>query len=530
MPINANWYNLQELRRYPLDDSASGVADNGTRLRDNIIVDLALRFPATLGSYVFIGGITVSAGLVTVTFLAADTPTAAANFVPLGAITLPLPIQESRHYDIAPLSPGVGGWVVFGDGITEPFVGRFSTPAQSLVAPRCARSYPLLPIPSLGKLYKNTALSGLVTIAAGSDLAVEQQLVEIGDQLRPAMVISLTQTIANRNTLQVYASPCEPRPESGNCQKPGIQYLNTVGPDCNGNINIYFQGVTAGPYQDCGPGTTLDQSLGLAAVCQGRLPPGDSSLSSIAPPPVVIGSSAAPPQLYSSLSSQIMFCAGLPYCTTFMAGDVASFNVVSGEFALQEIDVIGDSCPAESSGSSLSSAEPPSNLAWTATAGYARNLAAFDDCGYTSSLNKKCVINLQVSDILPDRNGGILINYGTVDPSIPPVVEYFLAMLDHNLSKLRLMRFNGQTLIEEFASGVLPLVLSDWYRITVTTTVVGPGQAAINVLLEGISDPTFASVSFAVTTTRFVDNNGKFGIGSDRGHVRFSYFSLQDLS
>jgi len=51
---NQNWYNLQSTRRYPLDDISTGVDDAGAFIREDIIVDCHIRFPNTLGEYLYI--------------------------------------------------------------------------------------------------------------------------------------------------------------------------------------------------------------------------------------------------------------------------------------------------------------------------------------------------------------------------------------------------------------------------------------------------------------------------------------------
>lgn len=149
--VNSAFYSLNSSRPFPVDDSATSTGDSGERLPENIIVDCNLRFPSTLGNYAYIAGVTVTPTLVTVLILAAASPDAAAGFVPLASVTLPKPFVIQRPYRLTPLAPGVGGWIVFGDGIGENFVGRFSTPRQGLLTPRCARAVAPLPVQSIAQ-------------------------------------------------------------------------------------------------------------------------------------------------------------------------------------------------------------------------------------------------------------------------------------------------------------------------------------------------------------------------------------------
>ena len=127
MPIrNQNWYNLQATRRYPLDDISTGVDDHGAFIRDDIIVDCHVRFPNNIGSYLYVQGITVSSGLVTVVFGVAAHINATTGTT-VAAITVPKPVMPYMHYNIQAIVPGVSGWIVFGPGITEHFVGRYDS-------------------------------------------------------------------------------------------------------------------------------------------------------------------------------------------------------------------------------------------------------------------------------------------------------------------------------------------------------------------------------------------------------------------
>ena len=57
---NNHWYNLNEQRDYPVDDTASALSDDGSRLPSSLIADLRLRWPSALGRYAFISAAAVT--------------------------------------------------------------------------------------------------------------------------------------------------------------------------------------------------------------------------------------------------------------------------------------------------------------------------------------------------------------------------------------------------------------------------------------------------------------------------------------
>lgn len=272
MPIrNQNWYNANESRRYPLDDQSAGLDDTGVEMRDDVLVDCDIRFSNALGGCLYVQGITVSRGLVSVVFgVAADLNQTTGYTV--AAVTVPRPITKYRHYDITPLVAGVDGWIVFGAGIEEDANFRFSTPAQSLVAARCADSYTPLPIPSMRKVGVGSALSDIITFEGLTPVTVTHE------KIRPypavteevdALVFRLdTQQITkDYNPLAEFLGPCGARPDSDTCGKEPIEFINGVEPDCDGNIVIEFSTpLVAANFTDCG-GIGVDLDVGLEELC-----------------------------------------------------------------------------------------------------------------------------------------------------------------------------------------------------------------------------------------------------------------------
>ncbi len=271
--FNGNWYGGNENRGYPIDDSATGVDDAGGFVPHDIIVDARVIVPAAVAAGVFVGAIAAGPNVATVVLMADDV-----DFTPLGAVTVPAPIVPYKSYAIRPMQPGVAGWVVFGNGALQPYVGRFSSAGQSRLATRCARPYRPFPVPSIGKEFLSTTLTGVVSLVAGEDISITVEDRTIGDSPVRAVVVGLANTL-NRDVYALYTGPCDGRPESGSCAKTPLQSINGVSPDCDGNIDIDFRGVAASATPG-GGGVTLSLPIGLSSTCgDDGLPAGDGTLA-----------------------------------------------------------------------------------------------------------------------------------------------------------------------------------------------------------------------------------------------------------
>lgn len=282
---NQNWYNLQSTRRYPLDENSTGLDDTGAFIRDDILVDCHIRFPNTYGKYVYVQGLTVSPGIVTVVLGVSQTLDNA-DSTPLAFVSVVQPVEQHINYEITGLKSGVSGWVTFGPGIETNFVGRYSLARQSFVAPRCARAYKPLPVPTVGKFGLQDALQGVVRILGALPVRVRYDE-NAGDVVKSvagvktpykdnvsALVIELdpTQITKDYNPLRIFLGPCAQRPESGTCAKPPIESINGITPDCAGNINIVFENFNSvRPFADCG-GIDIVSNDDLTAICDAANP------------------------------------------------------------------------------------------------------------------------------------------------------------------------------------------------------------------------------------------------------------------
>jgi hypothetical protein len=286
MPIrNVHWVDENESRDYPVDEAASRVADDGKRLRTSVIADLSLRWPLTLGDFAFVSAVAVTDALVTVTIQAAPTANAAGDFAPLAVVTVRRPVQVGKPYALVPQAAGVGGWIAFGSGAEDaPYAARFSSPAQSRVTPRAARAYRPPPVESVRAAGSDAALTGVVTLKADPPLVIEKAEREIEGVLRDVILLRLSDDAGvegfpvpaaaalitgykTPSNFLAFAGPCAGRPESGTCGTPQpIEFVNAVGPDCDGRITIEFRGCAV-LTEVAGAGAGLDCAKPLDDAC-----------------------------------------------------------------------------------------------------------------------------------------------------------------------------------------------------------------------------------------------------------------------
>jgi hypothetical protein len=278
---NHDWYNLNSLRSYPLDDRATRVSDDGLRLPNDILVDASLRFPRAYGRLAFVSSLAVTDFLVTVTFQAVEDIDSPPVFRPLAAVSALKSNLEGRAVALSPLADGVAGWLVFGSGIASVYRGLFTLPRQSLLLPRAARFYRSPQITSLRKEHLRSGLAGLVALEAGTDLTLEAAERVIEGETRTAVVFRLRAGETSRNVFDLYRGPCEGRPESQNCDSPCVEFLDAAQPDCDGNLEIEFRGdVHVGVPESGAGGLVLDHELGLTDLCveRDRLPDSSGAL------------------------------------------------------------------------------------------------------------------------------------------------------------------------------------------------------------------------------------------------------------
>lgn len=534
MPIrNQNWYDLQSTRRYPLDDRSTGIDDNGGLIRDSILVDCHIRYPDTLGDYVYVQGLTVSAGLVTVVFGVASSLTAT-DGTSIAAVTLPFPVTQNINYPVKELYPGVAGWVVLGSGISEPFTGRYSTPAQSLIAARNARAYRPLPVPSLRKLNTATGLTDVVNFTAAEPIKISRETIEVGGVEKQALVFRLDGAVGDQTALKYFLGPCGQRPESGTCPKPAIETINGIQPDCAGNVNFVFDGFTGYPYTDCG-GIDIISDIGLSEACYAGAPKSrrksrdnctltsesedDANwydpLTQTKPGTVIFSSESLPDEGYPGT------CAALPVCVDFSSGTAPQFVVKKGLFVFDETATPGTCASPPAYGTDLTLS---TNYAYASADIVGVNIALYKNCVSDWALGHKISTDLQVNTDGLDRNGGLVLNYVRGNPNIDLPTTYIVAVIDCMKAQLRLLRYNGSRFVNEYSTEFETFV-NKWYRLSMRPVASG-SDVVVTVRAEA-ADDSVTPVQFAVSLSQYGAAIGQAGLFSNRSYTYFNTFKIE---
>ena len=547
---NHNWYNLNSTRHYPLDDNATGETDDGLQLPNNILLDCHIRYPEIVGRYLYISSISTTDNLVTLTLLASDTTSSAfpviastATFVPVAAITLKKPIDQYVHYALSPMYPGVGGWVVFGPGIDEVFSGKFATPDQTLLSPKSARNYRALPVSSIQKVDTNTALTGLVKIESSQTVEVIKATRTILGAERDVLVLRLSD-LFDRNLLRLMRGACGDRPESNTCSPPGIELINSVTPDCLGNLHIDFVGHGgATAYSGGAGGLIINTGLGLSASCQPNAIPGaDGDLpndfedlcpaSSASSEDVIDISETLPDGDGDGDGDGDPCTTTLPYCASFDDSVAADFVIKRGQFVF-----FGDDSPDEPCGLTQGNPATPIIQSYQADSTSDYNIAIWNSCsivdpiyGVADVRNKKFETTIKMPQL--GGNGGIVINYLVSFTTGNP--QFLALVIDLHTGQLQLRRFAGQAFSPSplHAVAVPGMGADDWLKLSVAIipSPLDPiGKSRLVCSVTGVTDPTVTG-SFTVDTDVINEYSayGMYGLCSDFSVCRFSYFTLAE--
>jgi len=530
---NQHWYNLNEGRCYPIDDKASMMPDDGERLPSNIITDIRLRYPNFLGEFPFISAVAVTPGAVSVTVQAAATMDNSDNsFVPVAVFSVPIQdLEEGRQYQMEAQYPGTYGYITLGSGVQREYNGRFSSPAQTLLAPKAARVHYGLPVTSMGKLGMSTALTGVVLLRGDAPIEVVKESREIYSVERDVIVIRLVDDPtsaaagqAEESVFKQYAGPCGKRVESKTCGVPEpIEFVNAVAPDCNGVLCLDFDGIiVVGRNQDdCG--IVLDMPFGASQAClPPYLPDHDGILPyekdpvNVTPPPDP--EPEIPPD--ESVSDEIIVIGELPYCDGFDGFVADGFVVMSGEFVF-----ISDQSPNPECGEAVSSyaAEGPNSASQ-------RNVAVWEGFDVTTFYRfVETDVKLLQGPAGAKHNGGIVINHRE-HGSRPDLYVYYLAEIDYDNQEFSLKRWNGTTFQQIVFVSIPGIMLEDWYRIRVSIQPGAGSNVFITAYLEGQDDPTIQATIGPVMTSNYRPEDGYFGFGTNRAIARFSFFHLDESS
>lgn len=584
MPIrNSHWYNLNEQRYYPLDDTASARSDAGEVLPSSLIADMRLCWPIQYGKYAFISAAASTPGLITVLIEATNTlDNNPSTSVLIAGITLPkFELTGGRTYALTAFKSGIGGFIVLGTNLDENYSGRFSSPAQSLLTPRAARPNQIAPVPSIKVDDAATALSGLVNLTAMAPLQLTKEIRIInGIEYSNVVVFSLkegeqfTAVVATESVLAAFAGPCGKRTGSKTCTDPQpVQFINGVAPNCDGVITLDFQGcaVVGKNTKDCG--VILDCSLGLSASCSPPYLPTLSAGNLPSESPRVIITPPAPPLppviVDVSISEVVETILTLPYCDTFDEMVAVGFNPMGDSL----FDFISDDSPKENDcctatltnygcdmSTSISSSidygmsyslsnsisQPVSysiaNIPIIRSIEIASSYATIQPNAQArtnislwtidvQSLYRKYTTDVKITEgqLGSKKNAGIIVNYRQV---LPNVVNYLAAILDIDTSVFGIYFFNGLSLVPIITTSIPKAKIEDWYRVSFTLIPNNITQTSIqlNAILTGVTDESInAILATSISANLWQTDAGNAGFYAKRSRSYFSFWRVEEV-
>jgi hypothetical protein len=351
--VYLDWCNHNEQRSYPLAHSFAG-------LPDNLLVDMSIRIPRSAGTQVYLASAVVSPSLVTLTFVADN---GVGPAVPVGAVRVLRPVVLAQKYPIEPFYPGAGGWVALGSAATTDL--PVNVVEQIPVVPRVQGSYDDLPLRSIGKMNKTKALTGIVELR-GQDgvqvLACTQDWPLAGDPdyienprykrlidglPRRCIAVRLEASPDQLDNLYDYTGPCQKSPQDDQCGRRLLQTVNGVGPDCDGNLTIEFEGVPNATLVDGDGnvvGLTIDYPLGLIDVCdpdKGLNLPQPADLCEASSQSSMSSQSSQSQSSQQSSSSVQPACPDITEPTLVDFVDLTCWEVPSGTFTIQDCQLNG---------------------------------------------------------------------------------------------------------------------------------------------------------------------------------------------
>lgn len=580
---NQNWYNLNESRDYPLDDKATAISDGDDRIPQDIITDIRVRWPDWAGQYAFLGSLAVTPGLVTVTVLASSNlSNDDSSYIPIAASSVALStLEQGRQYALESMYPGSFGYVVYGSGISNAYSGRFKSPLQSLLSPRSCRPHAGLPIKGLGKLYDQIALTGMVNLAAESPFQITKEVRTISGDTKEVVVFSVTEEVGtgantslSESILQSLAGECGKRPESGTCGCPEpIEYVNAVGPDCDGVLTFEFKGcavigrnITLTSDGKTDNSMVIDCSTSISDTCEppflptieGLLPSEKAAQTPDTPtppePPV-----PDPESVNTPFVSPII----LPYCETFEDQTANYFEdvgaVVEGGTSAWRFD--DDISPQDiCRDASISESEVDASYSYstvTVTGATSHNMSVWapgevdGDPEDDQTIYRTYTTDLKVvSTDLPEhinptsvlKNGGILVNYRVLEETTGGRT-FWLAELDaDNDGSFNIKYFNGVTWETLQSYTNYTLYTDVWYRIKLEVKQEEMTSENRNIILTANltgpleswdeAGPPVPDVSLTLThsipVSTYLEDSGKAGLHTYKSTAQFSAWKVED--
>lgn len=232
---NSNWFSGNLVRKYPLDSMASCVDDAGNYLLDDIITDINISFPRSLGEYCYVSSVNITAKLVSILI--------SCNGIPIAACCVQRPTYIDRYYTLDSLHDGVAGVIAIGlDSLAVTGKWKFSDGASSRILPTCCTVYDPPAVLSISRTDDSTPMTGDILLTAGNDIELTTKnitiLKEPGSVATKEVKAIFIGLRLNSQVLKEYITACEKATEADTCDRTYISVFGGASPECDGNINI----------------------------------------------------------------------------------------------------------------------------------------------------------------------------------------------------------------------------------------------------------------------------------------------------
>jgi len=217
-----DWYNTNNLREYPIDESTTYLDDLNQVLPFNLICDLSIVISSDYTG-VRLGSIGVSTAIISIVI------TSDQGCLMIGTF----PRSSTVAYTAIALeavADNTSGYVVFGDYSGQALSMTFSTAAQSLLASKAVKRINPPGVTKLTKEDSTNTVSGIIKLEASPELEIYEDSLNSGTiiiRLRDKDVKRFTEYCANEGS-------------EDSCGVPVIRRINNVPATDAGLIKLRF--------------------------------------------------------------------------------------------------------------------------------------------------------------------------------------------------------------------------------------------------------------------------------------------------
>jgi hypothetical protein len=546
---NNHWYNLNEQRSYPVDETASSRSSQGVPLPFGFLADLSLRWSLQYGRYAYISAASATETAVSILISACSTlDNSADDAVLIAGITATR--SASRNYVALPLQtfqPYVQGHVVFGDNPGPAFSNQLDSPRASLLTARAARAVPGS-LSYFGVTDGQRSTTGLVELQARAPLSIRKSPQVINGKFQEnvilfEMVDSIDSTLST-SVFEQYAGACAARVNARNCGDPQpIQTINGVTPDCGGTLTLNFKGCALVSRNTVDCGAVLDCDFSLDQSCAAPFLPDDEGILPTETDPIVVDPPEPPeppeppnpPDVPPPVPGLV-----LPYCDTFDEAAAVGFAPQPGAI----FTFINDESPDESlccAGAvttvGCGMIDPDTLLPIDPEVSYGTNdldartvrsvsLFTLD----TQVLYRRFTSDLRVTPNIPGsrQTAGLVLNHKTGANNLP---RYYAAVVNAAAARFGIYLFNGTSLAPLIEVSDFDIRTGDWLRITFEADEgSSPTTVAMTATLVGITRTSLnVTLTTTISTASWGTDSGLSGLLVDHSLAYFSYWRIDEL-